>query len=63
MVKRRLRNFLPFAPKAKVIVSSGYSTDPAMANYSDYGFIGRLAKPFQIEALKTEIFRVMELFG
>lgn len=58
-----IKKLLAIAPKAKVIVSSGYSTDPVMANYIDYGFKGRLAKPFHIEALKTEIFRVMELSG
>ncbi|MCK5232317.1 MAG: response regulator, partial [Desulfobulbaceae bacterium] len=58
-----IKRLLAVAPKARVIVSSGYSTDPVMANYSDYGFKGRLAKPFQIEALKAEIFRVIELSG
>jgi nitrogen-specific signal transduction histidine kinase/ActR/RegA family two-component response regulator len=36
-------------PKAKVIVSSGYSNDPVMANYKDYGFCGVIAKPFNID--------------
>ncbi|MDL1963964.1 MAG: response regulator [Deltaproteobacteria bacterium] len=58
-----IKKLLAVAPKARGIVSSGYSTDPVMANYIDYGFKGRLAKPFQIEALKAEIFRVMELSG
>jgi PAS domain S-box-containing protein len=36
-------------PKAKVIVSSGYSNDPVMANYKDFGFCGIIAKPFNID--------------
>ena len=36
-------------PRAKVIVSSGYSNDPIMANYRDYGFCGVMAKPFNID--------------
>lgn len=44
--------------KAKVIVSSGYSTDPVMANYGDYGFSGRIVKPFRIEDLQNEVRRV-----
>ena len=35
-------------PEAKVIVSSGYSTDPVMACYEQYGFVGKLVKPYRI---------------
>lgn len=48
-------------PEAKVIVSSGYSTDPIMANYGNYRFKGRLVKPFQLDELKRELSRVMEM--
>ncbi|MEA3332430.1 MAG: ATP-binding protein [Pseudomonadota bacterium] len=34
--------------EAKVLVSSGYSNDPVMANFSEYGFCGAIVKPFQI---------------
>ncbi|NWJ45996.1 MAG: PAS domain S-box protein [Chloroflexi bacterium] len=34
--------------KVKAIVSSGYSEDPIMANYLEYGFVGRLAKPYRL---------------
>ncbi|MEA3334220.1 MAG: PAS domain S-box protein [Pseudomonadota bacterium] len=37
----------------KAIVSSGYSQDPVMANYQDYGFNGMVAKPYKIESLLT----------
>ncbi|MBT4522735.1 MAG: PAS domain S-box protein [Halieaceae bacterium] len=47
-------------PEARAIVSSGYSTDPVMAHYSDYGFKGRLVKPFRIAELEKEVARVME---
>jgi PAS domain S-box-containing protein len=59
--KEAVNRLLAIDPEAKVIVSSGYSTDPVMANYSDYGFKGRLVKPFQMETLKTEICRVIEV--
>ena len=36
---------------AKVIVSSGYSNDPIMANYRDYGFCAAISKPFQLQDL------------
>ena len=38
-------------PAAKVIVSSGYYTDPVMANFQDYGFDGVVPKPYQVEEL------------
>jgi PAS domain S-box-containing protein len=39
-------------PTLRVVASSGYATDPIIANYRDYGFTDRLAKPYRIgEAL------------
>jgi PAS domain S-box-containing protein len=46
--KETVAKLLAIDPKAKVIVSSGYSSDPIMANYRDYGFCGVIAKPFNI---------------
>jgi two-component system cell cycle sensor histidine kinase/response regulator CckA len=59
--KEAVNNLLAINSNAKVIVSSGYSTDPILANYGDYGFKGRLVKPFQIKDLKKELTRVMEV--
>lgn len=42
-------------PAAKVVVASGYSTDPVLANYQDYGFSAAIAKPFQIKELSRTI--------
>jgi PAS domain S-box-containing protein len=42
---------LEMDPKAKVIVSSGYSNDPVMANYKEYGFVASIAKPFDMQDL------------
>lgn len=33
----------------KIIVSSGYSNDPIMANYRDYGFCAAMVKPFNLK--------------
>jgi PAS domain S-box-containing protein len=38
-------------PTAKVIVFSGYSNDPIMAEYESYGFSGTLSKPFEVDEL------------
>ncbi|MCP4273788.1 MAG: PAS domain S-box protein [Gammaproteobacteria bacterium] len=50
-----VREILIFDPEAKTIVSSGYSTGPVMANYSEYGFKDRLVKPFQMEELQKKL--------
>ncbi|HSV97008.1 MAG TPA: response regulator [Spirochaetota bacterium] len=38
-------------PDVRVIVSSGYSNDPIMSNYREYGFSNILFKPYRIEDL------------
>lgn len=43
---------------AKVFVSSGYSSDPAMLNYAEYGFAGVIAKPFDLNDLQ----RILKTF-
>lgn len=42
-------------PTVKVVVSSGFSQDPILANYKEYGFDGRLNKPYRIETLQKII--------
>ncbi len=46
-------------PHARCIVSSGYSTDPVISNFSDYGFSGYVTKPYLIKELYSEISRVL----
>nr|WP_321467720.1 ATP-binding protein [uncultured Desulfobulbus sp.] len=38
-------------PNARVIVSSGYSSDPVLANYEEYGFAAAIPKPYQLKEL------------
>jgi len=35
-------------PEVKAIVSSGYSSDPVMANYRAHGFAAMIAKPYEV---------------
>jgi two-component system cell cycle sensor histidine kinase/response regulator CckA len=36
-------------------VSSGYSSDSAVAEYKEHGFSGVVAKPYTIEQLRTAL--------
>ena len=38
-------------PEVPVLVVSGYSNDPVMADHESYGFDGMLAKPFKGDEL------------
>ncbi len=42
-------------PEAKVVVSSGYTSDPIMVHCKEYGFSGAIAKPFDMQSLKNII--------
>ena len=38
-------------PDVRAIVSSGYSSDPVLANFRDYGFVAVVPKPYRIPEL------------
>jgi PAS domain S-box-containing protein len=53
---RRLREL---DPQVRAIASSGYSLDPVMANYRDYGFCGVIPKPYQTDELGRVLKEIM----
>ncbi len=57
--KEAVQEILKINPRAKVIVSSGYSTDPVLANYQRYGFCGMIAKPYKLDELSQIIAQVL----
>ncbi len=44
----------------RIIAASGYSTDPIMAHYREYGFDGAIAKPFSLGELSRVINQALE---
>lgn len=49
------QRILAIDPKAKLIVSSGYSYDPVMAGYQNHGFCAAVAKPYRADELGREL--------
>ena len=57
--KEAAGRILEIDPDAVLIVSSGYSNDPIIANYQSYGFSGAIRKPFDTDTLAGELKRVI----
>ncbi|MDB6022321.1 MAG: multi-sensor hybrid histidine kinase [Pedosphaera sp.] len=49
--KEAIRRLKELDPQVKAIVSSGYSYDPVMANFREYGFSGVIPKPYVMDDL------------
>jgi DNA-binding NarL/FixJ family response regulator len=54
-----MREILKMDPSAKGIVSSGYSSDPVMANFRAHGFRGSVPKPYRMADIARMIREVM----
>ncbi len=49
--REAMEALLKLDPRAKAVVSSGYSDDPVMADYRRFGFVAVLAKPYELDDL------------
>jgi CheY-like chemotaxis protein len=58
--KEAVAKLLEIDPAARVIVSSGYSNDPVMAEFQTYGFKGIVSKPYRMRELGETIHRVIK---
>ncbi len=54
------RQILAIDSTARVIVSSGYSDAPVMADHRRFGFVDVLPKPYRIDELDRMLLQVME---
>jgi PAS domain S-box-containing protein len=57
--KEAQKRLMEIDPAVKAIVSSGYSNDPVMSKYDEYGFKGVVTKPYNIEVLSKAIHSVL----
>ncbi|GJQ57603.1 MAG: hypothetical protein SCALA701_04040 [Candidatus Scalindua sp.] len=57
--KLAVKKLLEIDPEVKAIVASGYSNDPIMSNFREYGFSRVLAKPFEIQELNQILHAVI----
>ncbi len=57
--KEAAQEILALNADAKIIVSSGYSNDPVMANFADFGFCAAIVKPYQLQELSKSITRII----
>lgn len=55
-----IKELLDINPHQKAIVSSGYSTGKVMSSYTEYGFKGRLVKPFRMKDLENELLKILD---
>ena len=51
--KETILKLIAIDPDIKAIVSSGYSNDPIMSDYVDYGFKGVIIKPYTISEISN----------
>ena len=57
--KETIQKLIEVDPQVKAIVSSGYSNDPILANFGEYGFKGVVAKPYKTSELSAVLHRVI----
>jgi CheY-like chemotaxis protein len=57
--KEAQKRLMEIDPLVRSIVSSGYSNDPVMSRFDEYGFKGVLTKPYNIEVLSKTIHGVL----
>lgn len=59
--KETAKEILKINPDAKIVISSGYATDPIMANYAHFGFKGVVVKPYQSSELQEMLQEIVKI--
>jgi len=58
--KEAIKKLIAIDPFVKAIVSSGYSNDPVMSDYQEYGFKGVVAKPYKLAEISEVLHKVIK---
>ena len=53
------KEILQHDPNAVLIVSSGYSDDPVMAHWQEYGFRAVMKKPYTLNEIRDVLVNVL----
>jgi signal transduction histidine kinase/CheY-like chemotaxis protein len=59
--KEAIQKLKELDPNIKALVSSGYSNDPIMSNFKDYGFEGVVKKPYRIQDMSDALRSVVTI--
>ncbi|MHB8809217.1 MAG: PAS domain S-box protein [Desulfobulbaceae bacterium] len=59
--EKAVKELLLLDPKARAIVSSGYSNDRVMAEYREHGFKAMVIKPYQLEDLDRVVRKTLRM--
>jgi PAS domain S-box-containing protein len=59
--KETIKMLREIDPSVKAVVASGYSTDPIMSHYREYGFDSVVVKPYTIADLSRALQEVMDV--
>jgi CheY-like chemotaxis protein len=46
--------------QVRAIISSGFTNDPVMTHFKEYGFQGALPKPYKMKDIEDELHRLVE---
>ena len=58
--RETIKKLLEIDPEVRAIASSGYSTDPVISDFRNYGFSGVVAKPYRISELREALREVVD---